>query len=129
MKSAWLIALSFLFPMTSCVEAPEVMIPDGVYSNTNGAETITIAEEQIHFQILITGHAEVFDHPYDFKLQEDGRIQPRILISTHALYLREFQWYWDGTTILQRESETNKLIQEFKRTLCLSGGEIDVTQR
>ncbi|MFH1467129.1 MAG: hypothetical protein ABIO70_22285 [Pseudomonadota bacterium] len=93
-------------------------IPDGVYANPSGQETLTFGEGQMTVHIVLIGQyaGQQFDRSYAYRQLEGGWIQPHPVRTADAVFgVGNFGWRWDGTSITQTEYGTGRVLQEFRR--------------
>ncbi len=93
-------------------------IPDGLYITSTGNETVEINGGQVTFHIELIGkHAgQMFDRSYKYRLRTNGQFHPYPVRSVDAVFgIGKFEWLWDGTHIVQKNSTTDEVMQEFSR--------------
>lgn len=93
-------------------------IPDGVYANPSGQETLTFWEGQMAVHIVLIGAraGQQFDRSYAYRQVEGGRLQLHPVRSVDAVFgVGNFGWRWDGASITQTEAATGRVLQEFTR--------------
>lgn len=93
-------------------------IADGTYSMSSGEERIVVRQSEMHFVIRIDrdGQKKILDRTYGYTVLPDGRIQPHPVRSADAVFgVGSFDWYWDGTRIIQKDPKSNEPINSFAR--------------
>ena len=118
-RGAPLLLMIVVFATNACLMEDNHPIVDGVYAEAAGNEKITVAGSRIHFYIRISGDDQdrILDTAYGYTVLPDGAIQPKPVRSADAAFgVGAFDWYWDGTDILQESPSSDVPPRRFVRT-------------
>ncbi len=94
-------------------------IPDGVYANPSGEQTVTVSADQVRFHVTLIGSraGQVFERDYAYALSATGEVVPRPVRSIDGVFgIGTFRFVWDGQRIRQYERATGELLQDFQPT-------------
>jgi hypothetical protein len=96
------VTLPLLFALAGCVPHYRP-IPVGTYVCASGDKSISVGKSDLRFHIRTNGgHGNmVFEGPYDYTVEENGKIVADIQTSGgHVNVYKCRDWYWDGEAIV-----------------------------
>lgn len=120
MKSVLAISSLVLCLLSACTSYSPDRIPEGVYQDTSGTETIAVTKQTIGFHVNFTlpNRETSGDREYEYLLTRDGKI---FVIApsddTEFVYGILFSdWTFDGQNIVQTERRSGKRVRFIRKT-------------
>lgn len=113
MKIFWmLVSLIGVVLASGCMHDPDKRIPDGVYKEPSGIESLIVNGEKIEFHIRIPDEqsAQLSNRVYSYGFERNGTIYFKGSSNDPVLVegLLRSSWTWDGANIVRKKRKSGE---------------------